>query len=101
MSPSLPCPRVLYLLLLPLIYLLLQPPQEPVLPTQLGQQSLEKGGQELLMDQTWLFALPTLPPSPSPPTSILEQNQGSGEVSTHTQPWAQAQPCESQGREAS
>lgn len=60
---SLPCPGVLYLLLLPLIYLLLQPPQEPVLPTQLGQQSLQKGGQELFMDQTWLFALPTLPPS--------------------------------------
>ena len=54
----LPCPRALYLLLLPLIYLLLQPPQEPVLPTQLGQQSLEKGGQELFMDQIWLFPLP-------------------------------------------
>lgn len=73
---SLPCPRVLYLLLLPLIYLLLQPSQEPVLPTQLGQQSLEKGGQELLMDQTWLFALPTLPPSKTFYPQFCEFNKG-------------------------
>ena len=54
-----------YLFLLPLVYLLLQPLQEPVLPTQLGQQSLEEGEQELLLDQTWLFP-PVIPATPTP-----------------------------------
>jgi hypothetical protein len=42
-----------HLLLLPLIHVFLQPPQEPVLPTQLGQKSLEKREKELFMDSIW------------------------------------------------
>lgn len=49
--------RALYLLLLPLVYLFLQPLQEPVLPAQLGQHSLEKGEWERFVGQNWPFPL--------------------------------------------
>lgn len=59
---SLSGPRALYLLLLPLVYLLLQPLQEPVLPAQLGQQSLDKREWELFVGQIWLFPYFLFPP---------------------------------------
>lgn len=61
---SLSGPGALYLLLLPLVYLLLQPLQEPVLPAQLGQQSLDKGERELFVGQIWLFPLLFYSPLP-------------------------------------